>query len=392
MFANLPLVQNYNTPYGQGNIPGAMGSTVGAMAGVAVFLMILFSLVGIGIAILYIWGYWKIVTKAGYPGYWAILITIIPIVNIIYFFKFAFGDWPVLQELMALRQRGIPLPQTRGPDVAAGQFTSQADTPKNQEQAPPVMPPDSQEKPSFSTNTRYASSVPYFNPAAGRSDLSTAGLNTMDKPTLTLIILGVICFIDYFLPWNTVSEFFIFVTIPGYYGWGSFSIVLLIAFFVWIGLSLGNVQIPLNQNQKRLIRLGLALGIAFFTILRILFSLSAGLTVEGWLGLLVALSIGGIDAYLYLKENGLISRFSTVTQGSPNQPYNQPTQTRITTPPQKPETVNPLDSPTSGQPTQFTSSKSSINPEAARKFCPNCGNEIQPSDVFCGNCGKKLIT
>jgi len=254
----------------------------------------------------------------------------------------------------------------------------------------------SQEKSSFSTNAQSAPSGPSFNPATGGSNFSTSGfsLNAMDKPTLALIILGVICFIDYFLPWNTVSVFFAYITIPGYYGWGSFVILLLIAFFVWIGLSLSNVQIPLNQNQKRLIRLGLTLGIAFFTLLRILFYFGGGLTVEGWIGFLTALSIGGIDGYLYLKENKLI------LGNQLNPPYNQPnqnqTQNQTMAPPlpQNPETINPsnLQNQNMNQQAQSFSSTPSNNQEAAKGFCPNCGREIKSADVFCGNCGQRLIT
>ena len=37
---------------------------------------------------------WRIVTKAGYPGVLALLV-MIPLVNIIVFFAFAFSEWPL---------------------------------------------------------------------------------------------------------------------------------------------------------------------------------------------------------------------------------------------------------------------------------------------------------
>jgi len=42
--------------------------------------------------------------KAGYPGILSLAMTV-PLVNIIVLFWFAFSEWPVLQELKALRPR-----------------------------------------------------------------------------------------------------------------------------------------------------------------------------------------------------------------------------------------------------------------------------------------------
>ena len=42
----------------------------------------------------------KILTKAGYSGWW-ILIAIVPVVNMIMFFVFAFSEWPVLRRQSA---------------------------------------------------------------------------------------------------------------------------------------------------------------------------------------------------------------------------------------------------------------------------------------------------
>lgn len=62
-------------------------------------------LIGIGISLLItiiVW--WVIFAKAGYPGALSILM-IIPLVNLIVFLVFLFGDWPVRKELRALRQQ-----------------------------------------------------------------------------------------------------------------------------------------------------------------------------------------------------------------------------------------------------------------------------------------------
>jgi uncharacterized membrane protein YhaH (DUF805 family) len=44
----------------------------------------------------------KIVTKAGYSGWW-VLIGLVPVANIIFYFIFAFSEWPVLRELANAR-------------------------------------------------------------------------------------------------------------------------------------------------------------------------------------------------------------------------------------------------------------------------------------------------
>lgn len=43
---------------------------------------------------LFIWAYWKIWSKAGFNGAWALLM-LIPVVNVAAFFYLAFADWPV---------------------------------------------------------------------------------------------------------------------------------------------------------------------------------------------------------------------------------------------------------------------------------------------------------
>ncbi len=51
--------------------------------------------------------FWKIFTKAGYPGaLWLLLL--VPLVNLVMFFFLAFSEWPVLKELHALRRQSPP--------------------------------------------------------------------------------------------------------------------------------------------------------------------------------------------------------------------------------------------------------------------------------------------
>jgi hypothetical protein len=58
---------------------------------------------------MFIWLWWMIFTKAGYPGWYGILM-IIPLVNLGFLFMLALGDWPVLQTLKKL-QAGESLPE-----------------------------------------------------------------------------------------------------------------------------------------------------------------------------------------------------------------------------------------------------------------------------------------
>ena len=49
--------------------------------------------------------FWKIFSKAGYPGVMAVTM-LVPIVNIIVLFYLGFAEWPVLRELERLRGQG----------------------------------------------------------------------------------------------------------------------------------------------------------------------------------------------------------------------------------------------------------------------------------------------
>jgi len=48
--------------------------------------------------------YWVIVTKAGFSGWWCLLL-LVPVVNIIAPWIFAFSEWPALQNRTAITPR-----------------------------------------------------------------------------------------------------------------------------------------------------------------------------------------------------------------------------------------------------------------------------------------------
>ncbi|WP_402463111.1 DUF805 domain-containing protein [Isoptericola aurantiacus] len=61
-------------------------------------------------ALLVLIAYVRIIQKAGYSGWW-VLIGLVPIVNVVMFFVFAFSRWPVLRERDTLRSgRGVGYP------------------------------------------------------------------------------------------------------------------------------------------------------------------------------------------------------------------------------------------------------------------------------------------
>jgi hypothetical protein len=45
--------------------------------------------------VIFVWPWWKIFKKAGYPG-WFGLGMFVPLLNLILLFYFAFAEWPIL--------------------------------------------------------------------------------------------------------------------------------------------------------------------------------------------------------------------------------------------------------------------------------------------------------
>lgn len=76
-------------------------SSAAGFTGVLVFFLVL----ELGFLVLSIIATVKIVTKAGYSGWW-VLMAFVPVANVVMFLIFAFSKWPVLQKLEALRRQG----------------------------------------------------------------------------------------------------------------------------------------------------------------------------------------------------------------------------------------------------------------------------------------------
>lgn len=92
------------------------------------------TLVSIAIKI-FVW--WKIFGKAGYSGALSLLVAFVPLAELVLLFYLALAEWPVLQELAALK---------RGPGF--GGYPQQPPVGPGYPQQPPVGPGYPQQPPS----------------------------------------------------------------------------------------------------------------------------------------------------------------------------------------------------------------------------------------------------
>ena len=76
-------------------------SSDGANAVALVFVAVFY----IAIIAIFLVAYWKIITKAGYLG-WYLILAIVPCANFIGLLIFAFAEWPIERELKQWRATG----------------------------------------------------------------------------------------------------------------------------------------------------------------------------------------------------------------------------------------------------------------------------------------------
>jgi drug/metabolite transporter (DMT)-like permease len=86
--------------FGQASSPG-FDDGRSAGAGAVAFFLVVFYLAFIAVMV---WAYVRIIQKAGYSG-WYVLLGLVPVVNVVMFFVFAFAEWPTTRELKAARSQ-----------------------------------------------------------------------------------------------------------------------------------------------------------------------------------------------------------------------------------------------------------------------------------------------
>lgn len=126
--------------------PQDQGSSQTAVAALGTFSLIMV-VFGLALTVFMVIVYWKIFSKAGYSGAMGLLM-LIPIANIIILCVLAFGNWPVLQELNALRQRNGMAPGAQYPQQppyppqqpSYAQQPSYSQQPPSYGQQPPSYP------------------------------------------------------------------------------------------------------------------------------------------------------------------------------------------------------------------------------------------------------------
>jgi hypothetical protein len=133
------------------------GQGLAALLGAGLIIYLVISLVLLVFAVI-VW--WKIFSKAGYSGAMGLLM-FVPIANLIVLLMLAFGEWPIMRELKALRQN-----QARGPmPMYSGQPNPQyAQYPQNQQfPSSPSNPqyPQNQQFPSSPSNPQYPQNPQY---------------------------------------------------------------------------------------------------------------------------------------------------------------------------------------------------------------------------------------
>ena len=85
----------------------------GTMSGAVVMLLVSYGAVVVALVAAGI----RIVQKAGYTAWW-VLVALVPVVNLVMFFVFAFGTWPVTKQLEAYRTTSrLSYPVSRNPST-----------------------------------------------------------------------------------------------------------------------------------------------------------------------------------------------------------------------------------------------------------------------------------
>jgi hypothetical protein len=78
--------------------------------------------VGLLSVVLVVWPFWRIFSRAGYPG-WLSLGMLVPLVNVVLLFVLAYADWPVFRRAAPPTEGGV-LPAPGSPATAGTRICS----------------------------------------------------------------------------------------------------------------------------------------------------------------------------------------------------------------------------------------------------------------------------
>lgn len=129
----------------------------------------------------------------------------------------------------------------------------------------------------------------------------------MSTGTKITVVVGVLLFIDLFLPWQGVGGGQVFgvevpgVNVNGFGGLGVLVAILVIALIVWEGLLAAGVNINLGTTSPALISAILAGATALFTIIEFLTRLTA-IKFGAFIGLILGLAMA-YGAWMRFQES-----------------------------------------------------------------------------------------
>lgn len=300
-------------------------------------IVVIFVLISLAVTVLFFVAGWKIVTKAGYPGWW-VLITLVPVVGTVMFFVFAFSDWPVLQ-----RPRDLEADEGQATAALAGE---------------PSQPP------------------------------SHAHRAAPGGTTVWLLALGAACFVLLFFSWNSLSACSPVtfggsqpcVLLGGEIGWGGVGFLaglLAVGLLAWEGLAWGGVLEPLDRAVAAAVPPVLAGAAALFAVIRVLTHVGST-SAAAWLGLLVFVALALLAALRWRALPGRADSAAASIQA--------PSATTIAAPASPAGPAAPASPATCSAPAAAEVAAAAQPPVR----CSRCGTPTSADGRFCENCGMRL--
>lgn len=321
-------------------------------------IVIIFVLISLAITVLSFMAAWKIVTKAGYPGWW-VFITLLPVVGTVMVFVFAFSDWPVLRRLRGLEaSQGQVTASSAGEPSSPAYLAGEPSSPAN---------PAGEASPGAARLAAAPAAAAADSPSSGRGYAGNASRGQQPPhyrshahraapggTTAWLLAAGAACFILLFFSWNSLSACSPVtfggsapcVALGGEIGWGGVGFLAGLAvtgLLAWEGLAWGGVLEALDHTVAAVVPPGLAGAAALFAVIRVL-THAGGASAAAWLGLLAFLALALLAV---LRWRALPARTASATVGAEASPATPAT-------PASPPRAAPPGSPLAGPASRAT--------------------------------------